>query len=46
MALANIAGGFLGASTAVRRGAAFVRRVFLLVVLALVGKLAWDLAVR
>ncbi len=43
MALAQIAGGALGAHIAVRRGDALVRRVVLLVVVALAAKLAWDL---
>lgn len=42
MAVANVAGGFLGARTALARGNAFVRRVFLVVVGALALKLAWD----
>lgn len=44
MAVANVAGGYVGASTAVKRGSAFIRRVFLLVVAALIAKLAWDVA--
>ena len=43
MAAAQFAGSALGAHLAVRRGDAFVRRVVLLVVLALVVKLARDL---
>jgi uncharacterized membrane protein YfcA len=43
MAAAQAAGGFLGAHLAVRRGDVLVRRVVLLVVLALVAKLARDL---
>jgi hypothetical protein len=43
MAAANVAGGYLGATAALQRGAGFVRRVFLAVVVALIGKLAWDL---
>ena len=43
MAAAQFAGSTLGAHLAVRRGDAFVRRVVLLVVLALVVKLARDL---
>lgn len=42
MGLANLTGGFLGARTALTRGNAFIRRVFLLVVTALAAKLAWD----
>ncbi|WP_329116903.1 sulfite exporter TauE/SafE family protein [Streptomyces sp. NBC_01465] len=42
MAVANVAGGTLGARTALRRGSAFVRVALLCVVLALVAKLAHD----
>lgn len=42
MALANLAGGWLGAHTALRNGSAFVRKVFLLVIGALVIKLTYD----
>jgi uncharacterized protein len=42
MALANIAGGWLGARTALRSGSAFVRRVFLIVVGVLTLKLSYD----
>ena len=39
---ANMAGGYLGARTAVRQGSRFVRVVFLLVVSALIIKLGYD----
>lgn len=42
MAVCNIAGAALGARTALRRGSGFVRVVLLLVVAAMVGKLAFD----
>ena len=42
MAAANLTGGFLGARTALRYGNAFVRKVFLVVVVVLGAKLAWD----
>ncbi|MGE5764443.1 MAG: TSUP family transporter, partial [Mycobacterium leprae] len=42
MGACNITGGWLGAHTAIRRGARFVRVVFLTVVGALVGRLAYD----
>lgn len=42
MAAANLTGGFIGARTALRHGNAFVRRVFLIVVAALIVKLAFD----
>lgn len=40
---ANLAGGWLGAHTAITRGSAFVRGVFLVVITGLVLRLAWDL---
>jgi hypothetical protein len=43
MAAAQLAGGWLGAHLAVRRGDALVRRVVVLVALALAAKLAWDM---
>ena len=39
---ANIAGGWLGAHTAIRRGSRFVRVVFLLVVAGLVARLGYE----
>ncbi|WP_432558046.1 TSUP family transporter [Granulicoccus sp. GXG6511] len=42
MAVANLSGGWLGARTALRNGSAFVRKVFLIVIGALVLKLAYD----
>lgn len=42
MGAANLAGGLLGARTALRRGNAFVRRVFLAMVVVLGGRLAWE----
>lgn len=42
MGAANIAGGWLGAHTAIRRGSRFVRAVFLVVVAGLVVRLGWD----
>lgn len=42
MGLANLAGGFLGARTAVRRGAGFVRVFFILVVSAFVVRLGGE----
>jgi uncharacterized protein len=42
MGAANVAGGWLGAHTAIRRGSRFVRVVFLVVVAGLVVRLAWD----
>jgi len=43
MAAAQLAGGWLGAHLAVRRGDALVRRVVVAVALALAAKLAWDM---
>lgn len=42
MGVANIAGAYLGARTAVKLGTEFVRRVFLVVVGALILKLGWS----
>jgi uncharacterized membrane protein YfcA len=42
MAAANVAGSQLGARLALRRGAGFVRGVFVAVVGALIAKTAWD----
>jgi uncharacterized membrane protein YfcA len=42
MALSNLAGSQVGTRLAVRRGSAWVRRVFLVVVSALVLRLAYD----
>ncbi|WP_377016743.1 sulfite exporter TauE/SafE family protein [Arthrobacter sp. GCM10027362] len=39
---ANMAGGYVGARTAVSKGSRFVRIVFLLVVAVLIVKLGWD----
>lgn len=43
MAAAQLAGGWVGAHLAIRRGDALVRRVVVLVTLALAVKLAWDM---
>lgn len=42
MAICNIAGSVLGARLALKEGSAFVRRIFLLVVMALILKTGWD----
>ncbi|WP_092867078.1 TSUP family transporter [Quadrisphaera sp. DSM 44207] len=42
MAVANVAGAYLGTRTAVARGSGFVRAVFLVVVTALVARLGWQ----
>ncbi len=42
MAAANVAGSMVGAHLALRHGGGFVRRVFLLVVTALIGKFGYD----
>lgn len=42
MAVANLAGGYLGARTAVARGNRFIRVVFLVVVAVLIVRLGWD----
>ncbi len=46
MALANATGAFVGARLAVKKGDRFVRAVVLVVVAALVLKIAWDLVRR
>lgn len=43
MGVANLTGGLLGSRTALRNGNAFVRKVFLAVIVALGAKLSWDL---
>lgn len=42
MAVCNMLGSFLGAKLALREGAGFVRKIFLLVVMVLIAKTAWD----
>jgi uncharacterized protein len=42
MILGQLIGGRLGAILAIRHGAPFIRRIFIGVVLAMVGKLLWD----
>lgn len=46
MAVANMAGGYLGARTAVARGSTFVRVVFIVVVGALAVRLGWGVLTR
>ncbi len=46
MAASGIVGGMLGAQLAVRHGSRFIRRMFLLVVAALIAKLAYDLLLQ
>jgi len=43
MALFNVAGSLLGTTLAIRKGSAFVRALFLIVVSALILRFAWDL---
>ena len=42
LGLSNMAGGYLGARTAVARGSTFIRAVFFAVVSVLIVKLGWD----
>jgi len=42
MGLANLVGGYVGARTAVARGAGFVRVVFVAVSAVLLVRLGWD----
>ncbi len=46
MAVAQLAGGWVGAHLAIRRGDALVRRVVVVVTLALAVKLTWDMRSR
>jgi uncharacterized membrane protein YfcA len=46
MAICNVCGAFLGARTALARGSAFVRIVFLTVVAALIVRLMWEVWVE
>jgi uncharacterized membrane protein YfcA len=46
MAVCNLAGAVIGSRMALRHGSRFVRRMFLGVVLVLIGKLAWDTFLR
>jgi uncharacterized membrane protein YfcA len=45
LAVCNVTGAVFGARLAVKHGSAFVRRVFLTVVVALVVSLGWKAAV-
>lgn len=42
MAACNVAGALIGARLAIRKGSGFVRIIFILVVSALIARLAWD----
>lgn len=42
MAVANLAGAWVGAHLAIKNGASFVRRVFIVVVSVLIARLVWD----
>lgn len=44
MAIANLAGAWVGAHLALKNGAVFVRRVFIAVVAVLIARLVWDVA--
>ena len=44
MAVCNIGGSQLGSRVALRNGAPFVRRLFLVVVMTLLGRMVWELA--
>ena len=46
LGMANMVGGYLGARTAIGRGARFVRIVFLVVVAALIVRLGFDVAMQ
>jgi hypothetical protein len=42
MAVCNVAGSWLGTHLALTRGSRFVRKIFLIVVLLLILRFAWD----
>jgi uncharacterized membrane protein YfcA len=42
MAVANVSGAVIGSGLALKHGSAFVRRIFIAVVLALIARTAWD----
>jgi uncharacterized membrane protein YfcA len=44
MGVANLVGGLVGARMAIRHGNVFIRRVFLIVLTALIVKLGYDTA--
>lgn len=46
MAIANIAGAWVGSHLALTRGSAFLRVFFLCVIVALIGRFAWDVFAR
>ncbi|QDB78085.1 sulfite exporter TauE/SafE family protein [Georgenia wutianyii] len=46
LGLANLTGGYIGARMAVAKGSGFIRVVFLVVVLALITRLGWDVLTR
>jgi uncharacterized membrane protein YfcA len=46
MAVANVAGNQVGSDLALRHGSRFVRKVFIVVVLALILKTAYDAFIR
>jgi uncharacterized membrane protein YfcA len=46
MGAANLIGGYIGARTAISRGSAFVRKVFLIVLTGLIIKLAYDVVIQ
>ena len=43
MAVCNLAGGVVGARVALKRGAGFVRALFLVIVAALLARIAYDM---
>lgn len=42
MAVANVSGAIIGSNLALKHGSGFVRRIFIVVVLALIARTAWD----
>jgi hypothetical protein len=46
MAACNVAGAYIGARMAIRKGSAFLRGFFLMVIAALICRYAWDVFVK
>jgi len=46
MAAANILGGYLGSRLAILKGSGFIRQMFLLIILGLLIRFAWDVFVN
>jgi uncharacterized membrane protein YfcA len=42
MGLFNLTGAYVGSHLAIRKGNRFIRGLFLLILIGLIGRLAWD----